>query len=34
VRNVTDIDDEIIKRVNENSERYTSLTERFVAKMN
>ncbi len=33
VRNVTDIDDKIIKRANENSESYTSLTERFIAEM-
>ena len=33
VRNVTDIDDKIIKRANENSESYTSLTERFITEM-
>jgi cysteinyl-tRNA synthetase len=30
VRNITDIDDKIIKRANENSEEYTALTERFI----
>ncbi|MCF6217404.1 MAG: cysteine--tRNA ligase [Gammaproteobacteria bacterium] len=33
VRNVTDIDDKIIKRANENSEPYSSLTERFITEM-
>jgi cysteinyl-tRNA synthetase len=30
VRNITDIDDKIIKRANENGEGYTALTERFI----
>ncbi len=30
VRNITDIDDKIIKRANENKEAYTALTERFT----
>jgi len=33
VRNVTDIDDKIIQRANENGEDYTALTERFIAAM-
>jgi len=33
VRNVTDIDDKIIKRANENGEPFTELTERFIAAM-
>jgi cysteinyl-tRNA synthetase len=33
VRNVTDIDDKIIKRANENGEPFTALTERFVQAM-
>jgi len=34
VRNITDIDDKIIKRANENGEPYTALTERFITFMN
>ncbi|PKM42152.1 MAG: cysteine--tRNA ligase [Gammaproteobacteria bacterium HGW-Gammaproteobacteria-1] len=34
VRNITDIDDKIIKRANENGEPFTTLTERFIAFMN
>ena len=30
VRNITDIDDKIIKRANENSEEFTALTKRFI----
>lgn len=30
VRNITDIDDKIIRRANENGEPYTALTERFI----
>ncbi|ACE84981.1 cysteine--tRNA ligase [Cellvibrio japonicus] len=30
VRNITDIDDKIIKRANENGEQYTDLTKRFI----
>ena len=30
VRNITDIDDKIIKRANENSEEFTALTARFI----
>lgn len=30
VRNITDIDDKIIKRANENGEEYTELTKRFI----
>ncbi len=30
VRNITDIDDKIIKRANENGEEYTALTKRFI----
>lgn len=33
VRNVTDIDDKIIKRANENKEDFSELTERFIAEM-
>ncbi len=33
VRNVTDIDDKIIKRARENGEPYTALTERFIQAM-
>ena len=33
VRNVTDIDDKIITRANENGEPYTALTERFINAM-
>jgi len=33
VRNVTDIDDKIIKRANENQETHQSLTQRFIAEM-
>jgi cysteinyl-tRNA synthetase len=33
VRNVTDIDDKIIKRANDNGEPYTALTERFIDAM-
>ncbi len=33
VRNVTDIDDKIIKRANENGEDITSLTERYIVAM-
>ena len=31
VRNITDIDDKIIKRANENAESIQALTERFIA---
>ena len=34
VRNITDIDDKIIKRANENNESITDLTERFITAMN
>ena len=34
VRNITDIDDKIIKRANENSESITELTQRFIDAMN
>jgi cysteinyl-tRNA synthetase len=34
VRNITDIDDKIINRANENNETITELTERFIAAMN
>jgi cysteinyl-tRNA synthetase len=34
VRNITDIDDKIIKRANENNESITELTERFITAMN
>ncbi|HPY40306.1 MAG TPA: cysteine--tRNA ligase, partial [Thiolinea sp.] len=30
VRNITDIDDKIIKRANENAEPFTALTQRFI----
>ena len=33
VRNITDIDDKIIKRAQENGEEFTSLTERFIEAM-
>lgn len=33
VRNITDIDDKIIKRANENNEDYTTLTTRFIQAM-
>ena len=33
VRNITDIDDKIIKRANQNNEPYTALTERFITAM-
>src|SRR5512143_1989287 len=33
VRNITDIDDKIIKRANENNEPFTALTERFINAM-
>jgi cysteinyl-tRNA synthetase len=33
VRNITDIDDKIIRRANENGEPFTALTERFVQAM-
>jgi cysteinyl-tRNA synthetase len=33
VRNITDIDDKIIKRAQENGEPYTALTDRFIAAM-
>ena len=34
VRNITDIDDKIIKRANENGESITQLTDRFIQAMN
>ncbi len=34
VRNITDIDDKIIKRAQENGEPFTALTERFIGFMN
>jgi len=34
VRNITDIDDKIIKRANENGEDFHALTERFIVAMN
>ncbi len=34
VRNITDIDDKIIKRANENGEEFLQLTERFIEAMN
>ncbi|HET8729661.1 MAG TPA: cysteine--tRNA ligase [Moraxellaceae bacterium] len=34
VRNITDIDDKIIRRANENGEDFHALTERFIAAMN
>jgi len=33
IRNITDIDDKIIKRANENGEEFDALTERFIAEM-
>ncbi|MEZ5476345.1 MAG: cysteine--tRNA ligase [Thiolinea sp.] len=33
IRNITDIDDKIIQRANENGEAFTALTERFIAAM-
>ena len=33
IRNITDIDDKIIKRANENGEAFDTLTERFIAEM-
>ncbi len=33
IRNITDIDDNIIKRANENGEAFDALTERFIAEM-
>ena len=33
VRNITDVDDKIIKRANENDESFTAVTERFIAAM-
>lgn len=33
IRNITDIDDKIIKRANENGEAFEALTERFIAEM-
>ena len=33
IRNITDIDDKIIKRANENGEPFDALTERFIAEM-
>ena len=33
VRNITDIDDKIIKRAQENGEEFTALTERFIQAM-
>lgn len=33
VRNITDIDDKILNRANENGEKFTDLTERFIAAM-
>lgn len=34
IRNITDIDDKIITRANENGEAFDALTERFIAEMN
>jgi len=34
IRNITDIDDKIIKRANENNEKISALTERFIEEMN
>src|SRR5476649_334373 len=34
IRNITDIDDKIIQRAQENQEPYTQLTERFIQAMN
>ncbi len=33
IRNITDIDDKILKRATENNESFTALTERFIAAM-
>ena len=33
IRNITDIDDKIIRRANENGEEFSALTERFIAAM-
>ena len=33
IRNITDIDDKIIKRANENGEHFTALTQRFIDAM-
>src|SRR5210317_1693475 len=33
IRNITDIDDKIINRANENGESFNALTERFIAEM-
>jgi cysteinyl-tRNA synthetase len=33
VRNITDIDDKIINRANENGESFEALTERMIAAM-
>ncbi len=33
VRNITDVDDKIIRRANENGEEFTALTERMIAEM-
>ncbi len=33
VRNITDVDDKIIKRANDNGEEFTALTERMIAEM-
>jgi len=33
IRNITDIDDKIIKRANENGEAFNALTERFITEM-
>jgi cysteinyl-tRNA synthetase len=33
VRNITDIDDKIIRRASENAEPFAALTERFIAAM-
>ncbi|MDH5394552.1 MAG: cysteine--tRNA ligase [Gammaproteobacteria bacterium] len=33
IRNITDIDDKIIKRANENGEEFTALTQRFITAM-
>lgn len=34
IRNITDIDDKIIQRANENKESFSTLTERFITAMN
>lgn len=34
IRNITDIDDKIIQRANENKEEFAALTERFITEMN